>query len=86
MLKWHGEYWERDETAKEIVREAWKTAKKGMPKGAGLISGRLDISRYAKETFSETVAEALSDYFSNREAAKPLSRAIVEVLRKKAEK
>ena len=40
---------------------------------------RLDLCRYALKTYSETMAEAFADYYSNKDKAKAISKKIVEI-------
>lgn len=80
--------WNKHKTTKEIVSEAWKTAKKEYPKSTRMDDAARGISGYADFTNndsskSETVAEAFSDVFSNGSKAQPLSIEIVRVLRER---
>jgi SPP1 gp7 family putative phage head morphogenesis protein len=79
--------WEDHTTAERIVSEAWENAKNDYPKGTKMVSAAKGISGYADfrakgNTYSETVAEAFSDVFSNRANAQPLSLEIVRILKK----
>ena len=69
--------WRNGTVAHEIVSKALDRAAPGWhqdPQKAADQIGR--ISRYATSDPSETVAEAISDYYSNRRNAKPLSKEI----------
>ena len=60
--------------------------KKDYPKGIKIVDGARRISGYADYTqkessYSETVAEAFNDVYSNGNAAQPLSSGIVQLLK-----
>jgi len=69
-------------TAKRIVAEAWNNVKKEYPKGTKVVYARRGISEYAGKNDAETIAEAFSDVFRNKDNAKPLSLEIVRLLKK----
>lgn len=68
-------------TTKKIVDEAWKNIGKNYPKNTRPKNARLAISGYAGDSYSETIAEAFSDVFSNGNSAQPLSIEIVRLLK-----
>lgn len=72
--------WNKCIFAKEIVKEATKRAKKHQ-EGKGKLKNELilEISGYAGHSPSETMAEAVNDYFANYNDAKILSKMIIEV-------
>ena len=68
----------------DVAELICKTAKKELEKETGrrlpaFDRIRLDLCRYALKTYSETMAEAFADYYSNKEKAKAISKKIVEV-------
>ena len=66
-----------DGSAKKIFNEAMKGSKRTNAQNfAGKISG------YAKYSYAEAVAEAISDYYCNGKKAKPESKAIKKVVDK----
>lgn len=66
-----------DTFAKSIVNEAMASKKRtNAEKFAGKISG------YAKQSYAEAVAEAVSDVYCNGKKARSESRAIVDVMNK----
>ena len=69
--------WRNGDVANDVVASAMDRAVPGWKadprKAANAIS---DVSRYATQDASETIAEAVSDYRSNGRNAKPLSVAI----------
>ena len=67
-----------DTSSKKIVEDAYKASKGkgGTKKWAGTISG------YAKESFAECVAEAVSDWYCNGNKASSASKAIMKELKK----
>lgn len=67
-----------DTASKKIVNDAYKASngKGGTLAWAGKISG------YAKESFAECVAEAVSDFYCNGNKAKSQSKAIMTQLKK----
>lgn len=67
-----------DTASKKIVNDAYKASggKGGTLAWAGKISG------YAKESFAECVAEAVSDWYCNGKKAKSQSKAIMTELKK----
>ncbi len=67
-----------DVASKKIVNDAYKASngKGGTVAWAGKISG------YAKESFAECVAEAVSDWYCNGNKAKSESKAIMKELKK----
>ena len=74
------EAWRNGTVAHEIVSKALDRAAPGWrqdPQKAADQIGR--ISGYAASDPSETVAEAISDYYSNRRNAKPLSKEIWQI-------
>ena len=56
-------------------------AKRNVKKATGMKADAqvLDISRYAKKNNQETYAEAIADWYANRDKAKPLSKEIVKL-------
>ena len=73
--------WNKDETTKSIVKDAWKSAKSEYPAGTRRADAMSGISRYSTESASEAVAEAFSEVYRSGESAKPLSIEIVRLLR-----
>ena len=73
--------WNDSTTTTRIVNEAWKNVKNDYPKGTNILNARREISKYAANSYDETVAEAFSDIFSNKVNARPLSREIVRILK-----
>lgn len=69
--------WNKGVEAKRIVSQACKNIKK-TPYGRGKINAELkrNISRYAIENPSETMAEAFADIYANGDNANPLSKEI----------
>lgn len=67
-----------DQAAKTIVNNAYKNSggKGGTLKWAGEVSG------YAKESFAECIAEAVSDWYCNGNKASGTSKAIMKELKK----
>ena len=67
-----------DTASKKIVNDAYKNSggKGGTLKWAGKVSG------YAKESFAECVAEAVSDWYCNGNKASSTSKAIMKELKK----
>jgi SPP1 gp7 family putative phage head morphogenesis protein len=85
MYDWQRvEAWNKCTEAKGVVSQACKNIKK-TEYGKGKRNFQLiaDISRYAQENASETMAEAFADVFANGENASPLS---VEIMRLTEEK
>ena len=71
------EAWRNGTVAHEIVSKALDRAAPGWHQNPQMASDHIgQISRYAGTDPSETVAEAISDYYSNRRNAKPLSKEI----------
>ena len=68
-----------DKAAKTIVNNAYRATG---GKGNATKSWASKISGYAKENFSECVAEAVADYYCNGKKAKSQSHAIMKELRK----
>lgn len=69
--------WRNGTVASEIVSRALDRAAPGWHQNPQLAADQIGrISRYAASDASETVAEAISDYYSNRRNAKPLSKEI----------
>lgn len=81
--KYHAlEDWNDCETAQNILSRACRNAKK-TPAGKGLKNYELrtQISRYALESQSETIAEAFADYFANGDNSAVLSKEIIKVIK-----
>ena len=74
--------WNDCETAQNILSRACRNAKK-TPAGKGLKNYELrtQISRYALESQSETIAEAFADYFANGDKSAVLSKEIIKVIK-----
>lgn len=68
--------------SKDIVKKAYKSSRGigGTKRWAG------KISRYAQHSYSECVAEAVSDYYCNGDKAAKQSKAIVSEIRKRMNK
>ncbi len=74
------EAWRSGVVASEIVSKALDRAAPGWHRNPQLAADQIGrISRYAAADASETVAEAISDYYSNRRNARPLSKEIWRV-------
>lgn len=75
--------WNNHTFSKKIVSEAAKAAKK-TPDGKGKRNAQLisDVSGYAKQDRSETLAECVADYRANGANAKPLSREVWKILKR----
>ena len=86
--------WTKSTQARILIREAalnvqrkqdptWKPGE-GSEKEINFITPWMieDISRYAMENYSEALAEAFSDYYSNKEDANDLSKEIIKLLKK----
>lgn len=88
FYKKHGSYKkgaDRHEFSKTIKSEAWKAVKKeyaekGITKVGDAV---LDLSLYATTDSAEMFAEAFADYYANGDNAKPLSKEIVKITKKK---
>jgi len=69
--------WNNCNEAEKIVLEAFNNLRaKGIIKGKKLSGLIDDISRYASESYSETMAEAFSDCFINGDSAHEISKEI----------
>ena len=69
--------WNKCNEAEKIVLEAFNNLRaKGIIKGKKLSGLIDDISRYASESYSETMAEAFSDCFINGDNAHEISKEI----------
>jgi len=75
--------WQKNTTARQIVKKAWKSSEENYGDGVNLSVAMKQISMYAYKNYSETIAEAFLDVFSNEEKAQPLSREIVKELRRR---
>ena len=74
------EAWRTSRVAEGIISKALDRAMPEWRKNSRLAASAIrSISGYAAVNASETMAEAISDVFSNRQRAKPLSRAIWNV-------
>ena len=78
------EAWNKCTEAKSIVSQACKNVKKTEygrgKKNADLIR---DVSRYANENASETLAESFADWYTNKDNASPLAKEIVKLTKEK---
>lgn len=76
-------YWRDCTQAKQIVSEACKAAKK-TAEGKGLKNAELieQVSGYAKQDRSETLAECVGDYVANGENASILSKEVWKILKR----
>ena len=75
-----GDAWRNGSVAHEIVSKALDRAAPGWHQNPQMAADQIGrISRYAASDPSETVAEAISDYYSNRRNAKPLSKEIWQI-------
>lgn len=74
--------WNGSEESGRIIKQACKDAKK-MSDGKGKKNQDLksEVSRYGLKNYSECLAECVSDYYSNGSKAKPLSRAVWNLLK-----
>lgn len=75
--------WNKHSEATRVIGEACKVLKR-TPAGKGLKNNDFvaQVSRYARENRSETLAECVADYHANRENAAPLSREVWKILRR----
>ncbi|MBR1707679.1 MAG: hypothetical protein IJ719_02470 [Clostridia bacterium] len=81
------EAWRASQVAEGIVSKALDRAMPEWRRNSRLAAGAIrGISGYAATNASETMAEAISDVFSNRHRAKPLSRAIWNVAKEELAK
>ena len=76
--------------AQEIIKEAYENFKKDTGMDISVTEFRSSISEYAMATndkgeyiFDETIAEAMDDYYANRDNLSEASRYIIEVLKEK---
>lgn len=78
-----GMMWRKCTEAKRIISQACKDVK-ATPTGKGRKVNELinEVSRYAAKNRSECLAECVSDYYSNGNNAKPLSKAVWNLLKK----
>lgn len=78
-----GVMWGKCTEAKRIVSQACKDVK-ATPAGKGRKVNDLinEVSRYAAKNRSECLAKCVSDYYSNGNKAKPLSKAVWNLLKK----
>lgn len=78
-----GAMWNASTEAKRIVSQACKDVK-ATPGGKGRKVNDIirEVSGYATRNRSECLAECVSDYYSNRSNAKPLSKAVWNLLKK----
>lgn len=65
-----------------LARRIVKGAQKAIVDAGGKMQSIDTISEYASESNGEAFAEAVSDWMTNRKRAKPLSRAIIEQIRR----
>ena len=70
--------WNRDISARQIVRQAWEELGGG-PKIKEAVKA---ISEYAAAAPSEAIGEAILDCHANGEKAQPISQKIKEVLKR----
>jgi len=75
--------WISCEVAEEIVQKAQAELREELGKDYDPALTALSISQYANKSDSETLAEALSDYYANRESAVLLSKKIVKYAKEK---
>ena len=75
--------WNTSAESKRIISQACKDIK-ATPTGKGRKVNDLirEVSGYASKNRSECLAECVSDYYSNRSNAKPLSKAVWKLLKK----
>ena len=76
--------------SQKIIKEAYDNYKKDSGSNISLIDFRKSISEYAVAVdnngnyiYDETIAEAMDDYYSNGDSAKPASIYIINVLKSK---
>lgn len=76
--------WGKCTEAKEVLKEAYKTAKK-TPDGQGLRNFQLSlqVSGYALENASECLAECVADYVANGEKSAILSQQVWKILKER---
>lgn len=77
--------WAKNKTASKIVSEAARQVKSnwrqlGFSKSPTIAELKRSISTYATYNSAETIAEAWGDYHANGSNAKPMSRAIYEII------
>ena len=75
--------WQKCTYASKVISEASKIVKK-LPseKGKGIKTLITDVSGYAAKNRSEALAECVADYKANGRAAKPLSVAVWDILKR----
>lgn len=75
--------WNTSAESKRLISQACKDVK-ATPAGKGRKVNDLirEVSGYATRNRSECLAECVSDYYSNRNNAKPLSKAVWKLLKK----
>ncbi|MBQ8094100.1 MAG: hypothetical protein IJ242_11070 [Clostridia bacterium] len=75
--------WRSGTVAADLVGRALDRTAPGWQKNQKLAAAQVErISKYAAVDASETVAEAISDYYSNRRNASPLSKEIWRLAKK----
>jgi hypothetical protein len=76
--------WNAHKTAKKITEEAWMAVDfKNANNAKSMHDAISNLSKNALESYSETIADAFSDVFSNTKSAQPLSREVVRILLKR---
>lgn len=73
--------WNKGAVAKDICTTAYNNISESK-RAANITLARKGISRYATETYSETIAEAVADYRANKNKANPFSIEIWKELKR----
>lgn len=73
--------WKKCTEAKGIMKEAYKRVYGKKASFETIKNTMANISRYGKTDMSEAMAECINEYYSSREMAHPLSKAVYNILK-----